>query len=72
MQRGNGGRKNSCDGFEIFERVCEYLHMNPELKAEIKHNVHWGLVKRNKDGSITDNLITPFVYRHEKNDFTVW
>lgn len=40
MQRGKGGRKNSCDGFEIFQQVCEYLHINPELKAEIKPKVH--------------------------------
>ena len=71
MQRGEEGGKDSEGSSGIFQQKCESLPVNPELKVEIKHGVHWGPVKTNKDCDSADNLMTPFAYRHQ-NDSSTW
>lgn len=40
MGRGKGRGKESHSSFGIFQHVYESLHINPERKTEIKHEIH--------------------------------
>lgn len=54
MERGKGQEKESHSSCWLLPQTGESLPVNPELKAEMGHDVPWGLANPNKDGNVTE------------------